>query len=307
MKTKHDFSTQPSPKSYALLALVALAVSGLLVSTTVYAGKTGKMSTPSLSCGTSTGSSIEIQVTAGETGAPAGFSVQWMTKEEFDLYGWSDNPAPATSFCKAGFSGVPGASQYNLAVGASVAVQIGDNLFDTLGASSTCPATPLNCGTDYVFRAFAHATNTLFRSDFTPTLVCRTQECSDPGCTFTQGYWKTHGPSPTGNNVNVWPVASLTLGTVTYSDTQLQQIFDTPAKGNGLISVAHQLIAAKLNIANGASGSSIASTIAAADALIGGLVVPPIETGFLPSSATTSLTTTLDSYNSGLTGPGHCQ
>ncbi|HXU65209.1 MAG TPA: hypothetical protein VN962_26095, partial [Polyangia bacterium] len=78
-------------------------------------------------------------------------------------------------------------------------------------------------------------------------------------CTFTQGYWKTHGPIPAGNNSNEWPVTSLTLGNVNYTDLQLQSIFDTPAGGNGLISLSHQLIAAKLNIANGADGSSVAA------------------------------------------------
>lgn len=118
------------------------------------------------------------------------------------------------------------------------------------------------------------------------------------GCTFTQGYWKNHPAA--------WPVSSLSLGSVSYSKAQLLNIFKTPVKGNGLISLSHQLIAAKLNIASGASSASIASTIASADALIGGLVVPPIGNGFLSPSSTSSLTSSLDNYNTGLTGPGHC-
>jgi hypothetical protein len=94
---------------------------------------------------------------------------------------------------------------------------------------------------------------------------------------------------------------------VTYSDLELQSIFDTPAAGNGLISLAHQLISARLNIANGADGSSITATLAAADALIGGLTIPPVGGGSLPNSATSSLTTTLNNYNNGLIGPGHCE
>jgi hypothetical protein len=126
------------------------------------------------------------------------------------------------------------------------------------------------------------------------------------GCTFTQGYWKTHGPSATGNNSNEWDVTSLTLGTVNYTAAQLQSIFDTAPKGNGLIALAHQLIAAKLNIANGADGSSIAATIAAADALIGGLVVPPVGSGTLTSAQVAALVTALTNFNEGTTGPGHC-
>jgi len=97
------------------------------------------------------------------------------------------------------------------------------------------------------------------------------------------------------------------LGTVTYADLQLQSIFGQSAGGNGLISLAHQLIAAKLNIANGADGSAVAATIAAADSMIGGVVVPPVGAGFLAPSATSTMTTTLNNYNNGLVGPGHCQ
>jgi len=130
-----------------------------------------------------------------------------------------------------------------------------------------------------------------------------TVHCPAPpvGCTFTQGYWKNHPEN--------WPVSSLTLGTVTYTKAQLISNLKTPVGGNGLISLAHQLIAAKLNQAGGASvPPDVASAIAAADALIGGLVVPPVGSGFLSPSATDSLTNTLDTYNNGLAagGPSHC-
>ena len=52
--------------------------------------------------------------------------------------------------------------------------------------------------------------------------------------------------------------------------------------------------------------TEIAATIAAADALIGGRVVPPIGTGSLSNGAVGSLNDTLDAYNNGEIGPGHC-
>jgi hypothetical protein len=277
---------------------------------------------PTISCGTSSPTSIDIQVCAGGTGAPAGFSIQWQTLADFQQFGWSadsgcpldinGSPTCGSSFCKASFSGVPGCSNYKLGPNACTTVQIGDNLFDDCGASSTCANQPLECNTFYVFRAFAHnVPQGLNKSDFSATLTCKTAPCGGgTNCTFTQGSWKTHGPTdcnPSGG-VNVWPVASLTVGTVSYTDAQLCSIFNTPpAGGNGLISLAHQLIATKLNIANGADGSSIAATVTAADSLIGGLLIPPVGSGFLPTATTSSLTTTLDSYNKGLTGPGHCE
>jgi hypothetical protein len=122
-------------------------------------------------------------------------------------------------------------------------------------------------------------------------------------CTRGQGFWQNHFPGD-------WPasVASggLTLGSVNYSAAQLESIFGAPVAGNGLISLAHQLIAAKLNVARGADGSVVASSIAAADALIGSLVVPPVGGGSLAPSATSALVQALDNYNSGLTGPPAC-
>lgn len=293
--------------SIALVAFVAVVASSVLVSVPVSAGKLSKMSKPTLTCGTASKVSIQITFTAGTTGAPAGFSLQWMTLADYVANGSVWPSSDDSPLCHASFSGNANASRYNLGPGESVTVEVGDFLFDN-GTSASC-VEPLVCGTAYVFRAFAHANSSFNRSDFSATLQCSTLPCQDlqTNCTYTQGYWKTHGPIPTGNNTNVWPVTSLTLGTVVYTDLQLQAIFDTPAQGNGLITLAHQLIAAKLNIANGADGSSVAAAIAAADTLIGGLVVPPVGAGSLPPSTTSSLVTTLGSYNEGIIGPGHCQ
>ena len=297
-------------------ALAVLAALLMLAAAPGWAGKTGTMSTPVLSCGASAEVSLDILVCAGATGAPAGFSLQWVTAEQLangpdGISGTlDDNTWPASDslgLCKASFSGNANGSIYNLGKNACTSVNVGDNLFDDPGASSNCASTPLECGTTYAFRSFAHANASLFRSNFTSNLFCSTPACEPvDGCTFTQGYWKTHGPIPTGNNVNEWPVTGLTLGNVAYTDLQLQAIFDTPAAGNGLISLAHQLMAAKLNIANGADDSSIAAAIAAADALIGNLVVPPAGAGSLSNASTSALTGMLTDFNEGTIGPGHC-
>jgi hypothetical protein len=302
--------------AYALFGCVAIAVGFLLLTPGSAAGKKTKIDTPTISCAGTTQTSINIRVCAGATGLPAGFSIQWLTATQYangpdgipDTS--DDNSWPLSEdaqLCKASFSGNANLSRYNLAAGQCVTVDLGEFLFDE-GASTSCPGA-LVCGTDYVFRAFGHATSTLNRSDFTANRSCSTLECDhDEGCTLTQGYWKTHGPEGcvTGNNTNEWPVTSLTLGNVTYTDLQLCSIMNTAAAGNGLIALAHQLIAAKLNIANGADGSDAAQCIANADALIGNLVIPPVGSGSLASSATSSLTGCLTNYNEGATGPGHC-
>jgi len=122
----------------------------------------------------------------------------------------------------------------------------------------------------------------------------------DAVCAHSQGFWKNHYPAS-------WPSSvisgGLSLGSVNYTAAQLESIFTTPVGGNGLISLAHQLIAAKLNILNGANGSSIAATIAAADARIGSLVVPPVGGDTLAPSTTGALITALDAYNQGCGDP----
>lgn len=79
-------------------------------------------------------------------------------------------------------------------------------------------------------------------------------------CPFSQGFWKNH-PS-------AWPVTSLDLGGETYTQDELITLLKTPVSGDASLILAKQLIAAKLNVANGSNSSSIASTISDADALL---------------------------------------
>src|SRR5215208_3921357 len=60
--------------------LILFAVLLLLATPAVWAGKVSKMDTPLLNCGGATPVSIDMLVCAGiTTGAPAGFSLQWIT------------------------------------------------------------------------------------------------------------------------------------------------------------------------------------------------------------------------------------
>jgi len=113
-------------------------------------------------------------------------------------------------------------------------------------------------------------------------------------CTLTQGFWKNHA--------DAWPVTSLMLGSVSYDQAQLLEILETPPKGNGLIALAHQLIAAKLNVA---AGASTPGSLAEADALIGALVVPPVGAGYLAPSVTSALNDAIDRFNN--SDGGNCE
>jgi hypothetical protein len=83
-------------------------------------------------------------------------------------------------------------------------------------------------------------------------------------CPRSQGYWK--------NNPQSWPVSSLVLGAQAYTMAELLNILNTPI-GSGRaadasIILAHQLIAAKLNVANGADPAPVSNAIADGDALL---------------------------------------
>jgi len=239
---------------------------------------------------------ITLQIQAGPSGAPAGFEIQWMTKADYDrLGGWpTDEYDPALALCE--FTGVPtlnvdsASPSFQLSPDGTIHVQIGD-LFDETGVVATY-ADQLPSGSDFVFRAYAIGSPGVDESDASATLDGSTNAA--PEC--TQGFWKNHP--------DTWPAGCLPmqLGTVVYTQTQLLAILNQPANGNGLVSLAHQLIATKLNICNGSDPTPVAGTIADADALIDGLVIPPVGGGFLAPSSTSALTETLDDYNNGLLG-----
>lgn len=238
----HNEEFERAPMNRRNFVRLAAAAAGAVAGTaalngTSFATGTGyKVSTPTICCFGSTPTSITIKFCAGATGAPAGFSLQWMKLSDFIANGYTWCAGSDPRLCKASFSGYASGSRYMLGSRQCVTVDVGSLLMDS-GTSTTCDG-PLECDTKYVFRAFANATSRLKRSDFSCKIRCCTLPCEPPpppdgGCTFTQGYWKTHGPVPTGNNTNVWPVTSLTLGTVNYTDLQLQSILDARSRATG--------------------------------------------------------------------------
>jgi uncharacterized delta-60 repeat protein len=116
------------------------------------------------------------------------------------------------------------------------------------------------------------------------------------GCVRGQGCWKNHPGR--------WPVNRFQLGNRTYNKQELRSILAQPVDGNGLVQLAQQEIAAKLNIANATEGSCVEQTLADVDALIGDLVVPPVGNGYLPPSRYTRV---LARYNSGALCAARCR
>jgi hypothetical protein len=73
----------------------------------------------------------------------------------------------------------------------------------------------------------------------------------------TPGYWKNHPEA--------WPVESLMIGNVVYSQAQLLAILDQPIRKDPTIILIKHLVAAKLNQLSGADASSVQQSIKAAD------------------------------------------
>jgi hypothetical protein len=144
--------------------------------------------------------------------------------------------------------------------------------------------------------------------------------CED-GCTLTQGYWKTHshnGPAPEDD-------AWFALGDVDNDGTSegadepfflsgktYYQVLWTPPAGNVYYVLAHQYIAAQLNILNGADVPvGVQTAFDSATALFETYTPAQVAAAKGPTGNTlrsmfTSAAMILDDYNNGLTGPGHC-
>lgn len=115
------------------------------------------------------------------------------------------------------------------------------------------------------------------------------------GCTYTQGWYKNKG------------AATLPAGTFFLSGQTRLQVLDTPPKGgNVYYQLAHQYIAAVQNRLSASGTAAVDAAIAGATAYFG--VATPGNT--LPAPYTkaqvSAWATTLDNYNNGLIGPGHC-
>jgi hypothetical protein len=213
------------------------------------------------------------------------------TKADWLVDGWA-NTGSYTCLSLGGNCN-QGNNPWNLSSGECVSVVISaSTVADYLGqnicgVSSDCGIDPLLCGTEYVFRVFAHGNsdNGASPKGPEPPLSCFTADCNNGGgCTYTWGYWKTHGPegcSP-GNQEDDWDLNSIPVGNLNLTQAQACAIFqDNPnacGKGGGANSGAnavlileHQLIAAELNVANGAISCAIATqAIADANAILAG-------------------------------------
>ncbi|HYW30838.1 MAG TPA: hypothetical protein VE869_04970 [Gemmatimonas sp.] len=128
-------------------------------------------------------------------------------------------------------------------------------------------------------------------------------------CTFTQGYYKNHGPNANGNQSDILTplllfgqltgspyvtatgtprliVRNQSGGVDLLTPAQIEDNLRTPPKGNQFLAFQHQLIAAQLNVL-----------------AIGVSATPQSVLNAIASGTNTDL---LASFNEGRVGPGHC-
>lgn len=314
-----------------VLAASSLLLAGVLgFAAPAKAGSRPELKTPLISCVVSTQSSIELNVCGtGTYGAPYGFSIHMMTRAEYDIDGWDESKSSYRCWSLQGTCGPPGFdSPWGLGPGECVTLTIDPDFVIRYmdvpgvmcGASEGCGRAILQCGTEYVFRVFAHGGR---EYDISPKgvgdklgntiadyIACRTAPCQpDGGCTYTWGYWKTHGPEigcNPGNQINDWDVASLNIGSLNLDQAALCAIFqENPgacAKGvgaNAVIILEHQLIAAMLNVANGAiSCPSANQAIVDANNILSGYEYACVGTSTVLGQQMLAIKDALAAYNS---------
>jgi hypothetical protein len=157
------------------------------------------------------------------------------------------------------------------------------------------------------------------RSDEAVVTVDVPELCGLGGCTYTQGYWKTHvvyaaKPQFAKKRDKTWDMidgaGALDEAAQFYtSGMSYIQVMWTPPKGNAYYQLAHQYIAAKLNtLAGAATTPQVASAIAQAEAMFSAHGSPSDAwwSNKTNKSNAIALAGILGSYNEGSIGPGHC-
>ena len=166
------------------------------------------LDTPSLSLDREGFFRIDFDVTAGTSGAPNGFAIQWMTRSAFVANGWPADPNNPALSSMCNFTGVPTlnpdprSDTFELGPNQSMQVQIGD-LADESGISSPDQLTALTPG-NYVFRVWAKGNGTPGSGSAPSSEVFASTSNSE----CTQGFWQNHPDN--------WPAGCLpmTIGTV---------------------------------------------------------------------------------------------
>jgi hypothetical protein len=128
-----------------------------------------------------------------------------------------------------------------------------------------------------------------------------------PSCTFTQGYWKNHEsawPAPYSPTAQ-WLDGTHVVNGVTWDGLMGMSV----AGGNSYMQLAHQWIAATLNLAGATSNNAaVAAAMTQGEAWL--KANTPASTNTVPNiknAQATAWASTLDDFNNGKLGIAHCE
>lgn len=136
--------------------------------------------------------------------------------------------------------------------------------------------------------------------------VTNSQEVT--GCTYTQGYWKTHSNKNDSKYDATWDLLPQGRNTAFFRSGQTYfEVTDSNVKGNPYYSLGQQYIAAELNMRSGASiPDAELAAFQQATALFQQYKPGQVKDDKTLQAQFKALNTLLDAYNNGVSGPGHC-
>lgn len=147
-------------------------------------------------------------------------------------------------------------------------------------------------------------------SFLTSSVLLTTTVFNEGGCTYTYGYWKTHSEyGPASKPDPTWDILGGPDTPFFLSGQSYYEVLNTKVKGNAYYILAHQYIAAELNMLTGADFSDAYDAFMAAKTLFE--TYTPAEIGAMKGNDPIrkdfeNYATILDDYNNGIIGPGHC-
>jgi hypothetical protein len=169
----------------------------------------------------------------------------------------------------------------------------------------------LECGLNTYTNTSTLTTNDTETSTTSSWTINATVECTN-GCTLTQGYWKTHnnrfkGGAPADPTWDLITPSAENSPFFSSGSTWFEIFWMPPSKGNNVyLQLAHQYMAAKLNILKGTSAPpSVLSAISWAEYFFPGKT-PSMTLSPTDKNQARYYASILASYNEGLIGPGHC-
>jgi hypothetical protein len=195
-------------------------------------------------------------------------------------------------------------------------IDVSDDLYGSLGTvcANEAPKTfsysmyigPYEvCGEYQVINVAGFVTNDTGSTGSASWTVDVTVPCGC-GCTLTVGYWKTHssfGPAPYDDT---WAMVGENTPFYLSGKSYYQVLWTPPSGGNAYIILAHQFIAAELNILNGASTTPAVNQALSWAETFFATHQPSSRLSKTERALVLSYAALLDSYNNGLIGPGHC-